>query len=105
MASNDIFQKINALDAEAIQRVVDRLEYRGKYAPFVQMREAYLERLNLASTPTVLAAESYSPMTVKAGTASVERAERWLIASRESSADGTFFASCNYYTYLARRPE
>jgi predicted TPR repeat methyltransferase len=54
MASNDIFQKINALDAEAIRRVVDRLEYRGKYAPFVQMREAYLEQLNLASTATVL---------------------------------------------------
>jgi DNA-binding MarR family transcriptional regulator len=32
MASHDIFQKINALDAEAIQRVVDRLEYRGYLA-------------------------------------------------------------------------
>jgi len=274
MASIDIFQAITALDAEAIQRVVDRLEYRGKDAPFVQMREAYLERLNLASTATVLdlgcgtgvvaravgarpsfqghvvgidlssalldaaqrfaqaegvgsrvtfrvgdaqrleeaddaydvviahtvvshvpnplavlaeaarvvrpggsvavfdgdyasltyatgdhpldtelvqailstvvanayvmralpalvrqvglsitgflpsvlaeagkagffasAAESYSPMTVKAGTVPVERAERWLAASRESSAEGTFFASCNYYAYLARRPE
>jgi len=274
VAPNDIFQKINSLDAEGIQRVVDRLEYRGQYAPFVQMREAYLEQLNLASTATVLdlgcgtgvvaraiaarpsfqghvvgsdfssalldaaarfaqaegvgsrlsfrvgdaqkleeddaaydvviahtvvshvpdpaaviaeaarvvrpggsvaifdgdyasftyatgdraldselvqailstvvanayvmrvlpallwrfglsitaflpsvlaeagkaaffasAAESYAPMTVKAGTASIERAERWLTASHESSADGTFFASCNYYTYLARRLE
>ena len=29
--------------------------------------------------------------------------ERWLTTQHVAMADGTFFASCNYYTYLARR--
>ncbi len=54
MASRNIFQAINELDAESIQRVVDRLEYRGKYAQFVQMRETYLERMQLAPHARIL---------------------------------------------------
>ncbi|MFQ5760947.1 MAG: methyltransferase domain-containing protein [Acidiferrobacterales bacterium] len=50
----DIFQMIGSLDAEGVQRVVDRLEYRGKNEAFVAMREAYLSRLNLVPNANVL---------------------------------------------------
>jgi ubiquinone/menaquinone biosynthesis C-methylase UbiE len=43
----DIFQAIDELDTAAQQRVIDRLEFRGSYAPFVAMRDAYLDRLSL----------------------------------------------------------
>lgn len=43
----DIFQCVDDLDAEAQQRVVDRLEFRGTYAPFVAMRDTYLAWLKL----------------------------------------------------------
>ena len=31
----DIFQSIDGLDADAQQKVIDRLEFSGTYAPFV----------------------------------------------------------------------
>ena len=43
----DIFQAIDDLDTAARQRVVDRLEWRGNFPPFVAMRDAYLDRLSL----------------------------------------------------------
>ena len=50
---SDIFQSIDRLDAEALQKVIDRLEFRGTYVPFVEMREAYLDRLDLPAKPHV----------------------------------------------------
>lgn len=47
--------------------------------------------------------ETYAPYITKAGLAPPEAVEAWLAAQRQSMAGGTFFASCNYYTYLARR--
>lgn len=48
-------------------------------------------------------AETYVPHVTKAGLLPAEKVEAWLAVQRESIANGTFFASCNYYTYLARR--
>jgi ubiquinone/menaquinone biosynthesis C-methylase UbiE len=48
-------------------------------------------------------AETYVPFVVKAGLFSAESAEAWLRAQHQSIEDGTFFASCNYYTYLTSR--
>jgi SAM-dependent methyltransferase len=48
-------------------------------------------------------AETYVPFVVKAGLFSADSAEAWLRAQHQSMEDGTFFASCNYYTYLANR--
>jgi SAM-dependent methyltransferase len=48
-------------------------------------------------------AETYLPYVTMAGLLSVEEAEAWLTAQRQAMENGTFFASCNYYTYLARR--
>ena len=49
-------------------------------------------------------AEAYVPMAVRAQLVSEERAEAWLRAYRQSCANTSSFASCNYYTYIARRP-
>lgn len=72
----DIFQDIDSLDATARQRVIDRLEFRGSYAPFVAMRDSYLDALHLP--PGARACE------LGCGTGVVSRA----IAARESF-DGT----------------
>ncbi len=47
-------------------------------------------------------AETYAPAVTKAGLFSAEKVEAWLTAQLEFMENGTFFASCNYYTYLAR---
>lgn len=52
--AKDIFQAIDSLDPAGIQRIVDRLEFRGAYAPFVAMRDAYLERMELERAERVL---------------------------------------------------
>ena len=49
-------------------------------------------------------AEAYVPMAVRAGAIAEALAPDWLAAQRAASESGTFFAACNYYTYLARKP-
>jgi hypothetical protein len=51
----------------------------------------------------VSAAETYGPLAATAGTITADQVERWLDDQRRSAADGTFFASCNYYAYVAER--
>jgi SAM-dependent methyltransferase len=103
------------LDTELVQAILSTI-----VANAYVMRDvpALIRRVGLEATgllPSVLAeggtaaffaglAESYAPMAVKAGKTSAASAERWLAATRASSADGTFFAACNYYAYLAHRP-
>jgi SAM-dependent methyltransferase len=48
-------------------------------------------------------AETYAPYVTKAGLLPPESVEAWLTAQRQSMESGTFFAACNYYTYLALR--
>ena len=48
-------------------------------------------------------AETYAPHVANSGLLPVETVEEWLAAQRQSGEQGTFFASCNYYTYLSRR--
>ena len=47
--------------------------------------------------------ETYAPYVSRAGLLTPMEVESWLVTQREAIANGTFFASCNYYTYLARR--
>ena len=49
--------------------------------------------------------EAYVPMAAKAGTIAEDIGSEWLAAQRAASESGTFFAACNYYAYLARKPE
>lgn len=48
-------------------------------------------------------AETYAPYVVNAGFISAKAVGDWLTTQRQSMEDGTFFASCNYYTYLTCR--
>ena len=48
-------------------------------------------------------AETYAPLVVSAGFMTQEQLDDWISATTKAMQDGTFFASCNYYTYIARR--
>ena len=48
-------------------------------------------------------AEVYAPMVADAGALPSEQVETWLEDQRSAVDRGTFFAACNYFTYLARR--
>jgi 2-polyprenyl-3-methyl-5-hydroxy-6-metoxy-1,4-benzoquinol methylase len=48
-------------------------------------------------------ARSYAPLVARAGLLPAEQVETWLAEQRRAAAEGTFFAACNYYTYLVRR--
>lgn len=50
-------------------------------------------------------AETYAPFVAKAGFLPAEVVESWLAVQRRAIENGTFFAACNYYTYLACRIE
>ena len=52
--ARDIFQSISSLDAEGVQRIIDRLEFRGKDQAFVAMRDEYLKEMELAPNATIL---------------------------------------------------
>jgi hypothetical protein len=51
------------------------------------------------------AAESYAPMIKNSGLVAGDTVDTWLEEQRRGLEQRTFFAACNYYTYLARRPE
>ncbi len=50
-------------------------------------------------------AESYVPIFIRLQPTSEEKAEDWLKGVRQASLNKNIFASCNYYTYIAQRPE
>lgn len=49
-------------------------------------------------------AETYAPMVADGGLLPKHAVVEWLDKQKDRMRDGTFFASCNYYTYLFRRP-
>ncbi len=48
-------------------------------------------------------AETYAPYVTTTGLLPAQVVEAWLAEQGQAMDKGTFFASCNYYTYLARR--
>ena len=46
-------------------------------------------------------AETYAPLAASSGLVPAADVEAWLADQRRSAEDGTFFAACNYYTYVA----
>jgi hypothetical protein len=49
-------------------------------------------------------ADTYGPIAVDAGLVAAEDMAAWLDEQRLASRSGVFFGSCNYHTYLLRRP-
>jgi ubiquinone/menaquinone biosynthesis C-methylase UbiE len=47
-------------------------------------------------------AETYAPMAASTGLVPAADVDAWLADQRRSAEDGTFFAACNYYAYVAR---
>ena len=47
-------------------------------------------------------AETYGPVAASTGLVPAADVDAWLADQRRSAEDGTFFAACNYYAYLAR---
>ncbi len=56
-----------------------------------------------SSTFMLNLAETYAPLAASTGQLSAAQLDAWLADQRRSASDGTFFAACNYYAYLARR--
>jgi ubiquinone/menaquinone biosynthesis C-methylase UbiE len=50
-------------------------------------------------------AETYGPLAAAAGILPAADVDAWLADQRRSADDGTFFAACNYYAYVARAAE
>jgi len=48
-------------------------------------------------------AETYAPLVASLGLLPQEQVDAWLAEQRRAVAEGRFFASCNYYAYVARR--
>ena len=47
-------------------------------------------------------AETYGPLAASSGLVPAADVEAWLADQRRSAEDGTFFAACNYYAYVAK---
>ena len=54
MTVQDAFARVTELDDATVNRLIDRLEFRGRDPFFVQMREAYLDRMALDPGATVI---------------------------------------------------
>ena len=46
-------------------------------------------------------AETYAPLAASSGLLPAAAVEAWLGDQRRAAEEGTFFAACNYYTYVA----
>ncbi len=49
-------------------------------------------------------AETYAPLVQRAGLMTARQVEDWLLEQRRALEQHTFFAACNFYAYLTRRP-
>lgn len=54
MSAQDIYRYINALDDATLQRIIERLEFRGQDVTFRGWLEAYLQQLAMPSSAQVL---------------------------------------------------
>jgi ubiquinone/menaquinone biosynthesis C-methylase UbiE len=47
-------------------------------------------------------AETYAPLAAATGLVPAAHVDAWLADQRRAAENGTFFAACNYYAYVAR---
>jgi ubiquinone/menaquinone biosynthesis C-methylase UbiE len=65
--------------------------------------QAYVYAEAGASSFLLNLAETYGPLAASTGLVPATHVDAWLADQRRSAEDGTFFAACNYYAYVARR--
>ncbi|TCC65658.1 methyltransferase domain-containing protein [Kribbella pittospori] len=88
------------MSSSRVMRELPRLLPRAGLRLLVTQANVYAE--TGTSTFMLNLAETYAPLIAVQGLLPTARVDEWLAHQRRSAADGTFFAACNYYAYLAR---
>jgi ubiquinone/menaquinone biosynthesis C-methylase UbiE len=83
-----------------VMRELPRLLPKAGLRLFVTQANVYAE--TGSSTFMLNLAETYAPLIAAQGLLPAAQVDEWLAHQRRSAADGTFFAACNYYSYLAK---
>jgi ubiquinone/menaquinone biosynthesis C-methylase UbiE len=89
------------MSSPRVMRQLPRLLPRAELRLTATQAHVYAEAGS--STFMLNLAETYAPLTASTGQLPAEQVDAWLTDQRRSAADGTFFAACNYYTYITRR--
>jgi ubiquinone/menaquinone biosynthesis C-methylase UbiE len=89
------------MSSPRVMRELPRLFHRGGLRLITTQAHVYAEAGS--STFFLNLAETYAPLVATTGQLPAEPIDAWLADQRRSAADGTFFAACNYYAYVARR--
>jgi ubiquinone/menaquinone biosynthesis C-methylase UbiE len=89
------------MSSPRVMRELPRLLAQAGLHLFATQAHVYAE--TGSSTFLLNLAETYAPLAASTGQPSAAQVEAWLADQRRSAADGTFFAACNYYAYVARR--
>jgi hypothetical protein len=89
------------MSAPRVMRELPRLLRRAGLRLIATQAHVYAEAGS--STFMLNLAETYAPLVATTGQRPAAYVEAWLADQRRSVAEGTFFAACNYYAYIARR--
>ncbi len=89
------------MSAPRVMRELPRLLPRAGLRLIATQAHVYAEAGS--STFMLNLAETYAPLVATTGQLPAADVEAWLADQRRSVAEGTFFAACNYYAYVARR--
>jgi ubiquinone/menaquinone biosynthesis C-methylase UbiE len=84
-----------------VMRELSRLLPRAELRLIAMQASVYAEAGS--STFMLNLAETYARLTASTGQLPSTQVDAWLADQRRSASDGTFFASCNYYAYVAQR--
>ncbi len=84
-----------------VMRELSRLLPRAELRLIAMQANVYAEAGS--STFMLNLAETYARLTASTGQLPSTQVDAWLADQRRSASDGTFFASCNYYAYVAQR--
>ena len=89
------------MSSPAVMRVLPRLLPTAGLRLIATQAHVYAE---VGSSTFMLSlAETYAPLMASSGLLPAAQVDAWLADQRRSAEDGTFFAACNYYAYVARR--
>jgi ubiquinone/menaquinone biosynthesis C-methylase UbiE len=88
------------MSAPRVMRELPRLLPKAGLRLFATQAHVYAEAGS--SSFLLNLAETYGPLAASTGLVPAAHVDAWLADQRRSAEDGTFFAACNYYAYVAR---